>query len=62
MRIEAVAEVAKVYVIEPSERKAIVYIRPACDVVVELGEDRKRMKQGDELKIVVRRRNTGEIY
>ena len=57
MRVEAVTAVGRVYVVEPSERKMVVYIKPSCDVVVEVGEDSElRVGSGDELKIVVRRR------
>jgi len=57
MRVETVTAVGRVYVVEPSERKMVVYIKPSCDVVVEVGEDSElRVGSGDELKIVVRRR------
>ena len=39
MRVETVTAVGRVYVVEPSERKMVVYIKPSCDVVVEVGED-----------------------
>jgi len=56
MRVETVTAVGRVYVVEPSERKMVVYIKPSCNVVVEVGEDKLRMGSGDELKVVVRRR------